>query len=87
MIAVIGLTHLRALNATDSVQRKRLGKISNDILDLSKIEAGKPTPGRREFWLHQGVTAAIDTLTQSASRKQTELVLGIRVTAPGCCKW
>ena len=64
MNAVIDLTQLFAQDATEPMQRDRLGKISdaathrlqiiNDIHDLSKIEAGKPTLEPREFSLHQG---------------------------------
>jgi two-component system sensor histidine kinase/response regulator len=61
MNAILGLTHLLTLDATDGVQRERLGKVYaaakhllqviNDILDLSKIEAGKMTLETNEFAL------------------------------------
>ncbi|MBL8302222.1 MAG: PAS domain S-box protein, partial [Ideonella sp.] len=61
MNAIIGLTHLLARGTHDTLQRERLGKIDaaaahllrviNDILDLSKIEAGKVTLSRGDFTL------------------------------------
>ena len=63
MNAILGLTHLLRRKTHDPVQEKRLGKIHdaahhllniiNDILDLSKIEAGKIAMEVVDFHLDQ----------------------------------
>jgi two-component system sensor histidine kinase/response regulator len=61
MNAIIGLTHLLRATPSEPLQRDRLGKVSdaarhllqviNDILDLSKIEAGKLSSSDADFSL------------------------------------
>jgi two-component system, sensor histidine kinase and response regulator len=61
MNAIVGLTHVLRREATDGQQHDRLDKIVgaadhllgviNDILDISKIEAGKVVLERRDFYM------------------------------------
>ncbi|WP_164886820.1 PAS domain-containing hybrid sensor histidine kinase/response regulator [Piscinibacter defluvii] len=85
MNAIIGLNHLLARDATDALQRDRLAKVNaaaqhllqviNDILDLSKIEAGKLVLERREFVLDEVLERAVGMVRSRASEKGLELVL------------
>ncbi|MEK8028944.1 PAS domain S-box protein [Pseudaquabacterium rugosum] len=85
MNAIIGLAHLMARDTTDAVQRDRLGKIDdaarhllqviNDILDLSKIEAGKMQLESAEFALDALVGRALELVRPAAQAKGLELVL------------
>ena len=62
MNAIIGLTHLMERDASDSELKKRLSKVNNagshllsvinDILDISKIEAGKLKPENANFHIN-----------------------------------
>jgi len=85
MNAIIGLTHLMARDTRDSLQRERLTKIDaaakhllqiiNDILDLSKIEAGKMTLEVAEFSLDHLLSRTFDLVSERAREKGLELVL------------
>jgi len=85
MNAIIGLTHLLSRDARDTMQRERLGKIGdagqhllqviNDILDLSKIEAGKMLLEEVEFSLDALVTRSFEMVGARAREKGLELVL------------
>jgi PAS domain S-box-containing protein len=85
MNAIIGLTHLMARDTKDALQRERLGKIDgagkhllqiiNDILDLSKIEAGKLTLEDIEFSRDDLLTRAFEMVSDAASEKGLELIL------------
>jgi two-component system, sensor histidine kinase and response regulator len=85
MNAIIGLNHLLARDATDALQRDRLGKVDaaaqhllqviNDILDLSKIEAGKLVLERRDFLLDEVLERAVGMVRSRAAEKGLELVL------------
>ena len=85
MNAVIGLTYLLARDSRDEVQRDRLAKVDdaahhllqviNDILDLSKIEAGKMALAATEFSLDALLSRAFDLVRGSAEAKGLELVL------------
>ncbi|MBT9594873.1 MAG: response regulator [Vitreoscilla sp.] len=85
MNAIIGLNHLLARDATDALQRDRLTKVDtaaqhllqviNDILDLSKIEAGKLVLERREFLLDEVLERAVGMVRSRAAEKGLELVL------------
>ena len=85
MNAIIGLTHLMLRETADRAQRDRLGKVSeaaqhllqviNDILDMSKIEAGKMTLESIEFSLDEVLSSATAMVKAQATSKGLELVL------------
>ncbi len=85
MNAIIGLTHLLSRDAHDTIQRERLGKVAdagqhllqviNDILDLSKIEAGKMTLEDVEFSLDALLSRSFEMVSGRARDKGLELVL------------
>jgi two-component system, sensor histidine kinase and response regulator len=85
MNAIIGLTHLMGRDARDALQRERLGKVDgaakhlleiiNNILDLSKIEAGKMVLERAEFSLDTVLTRSFELVSQRAREKGLELIL------------
>ncbi|MDE2299925.1 MAG: PAS domain S-box protein, partial [Burkholderiales bacterium] len=85
MNAIIGLTHLLARDTRDALQRERLTKVDdaarhllqviNDILDLSKIEAGKLTLEDTEFALDPLLTRVFEMVGTAARAKGLELVL------------
>ncbi|MDO9313973.1 MAG: response regulator [Burkholderiaceae bacterium] len=85
MNAIIGLTHLLARDATQPLQRNRLAKVDgaakhllqviNDILDLSKIEAGKLVLEDTEFDLDDLLAKAFALVEGTARAKGLELVL------------
>ncbi|MBK1689641.1 hybrid sensor histidine kinase/response regulator [Rubrivivax gelatinosus] len=89
MNAIIGLTHLLARDATDDQQRSRLGKVDgaarhllqviSDILDLSKIEAGKMSLEREEFRLDEVLERSLSMVRTKAAEKGLELAVD---TAP-----
>ena len=85
MNAIIGLTHLLGRDTVDALQRGRLAKVEdaahhllrviNDILDLSKIEAGKMVLEDTEFALDDLVAGSLDMVRGRAAEKGLELVL------------
>jgi PAS domain S-box-containing protein len=85
MNAIIGLTHLLARDTRDALQRERLAKVDhaaqhllqviNDILDLSKIEAGKMALDDIEFGLDELLSRCFEMVSQGARDKGLELVL------------
>ncbi|HEX4510611.1 MAG TPA: response regulator, partial [Burkholderiaceae bacterium] len=85
MNAIIGLTHLLARDTRDTLQRDRLDKIGraaqhllqiiNDVLDLSKIEAGKMVLEDVEFAVDALLAGAFDLVSDRARDKKLELVL------------
>jgi signal transduction histidine kinase/CheY-like chemotaxis protein len=85
MNAIIGLTHLVAREATQPLQRERLAKIDtaarhllhviNDILDLSRIDAGKLLLEHEEFSLDEVLGDALAMVGDSARAAGLELVL------------
>ena len=92
MNAVIGLTGLvletpltdqqcEYLNTVRSSADSLLG-IINDILDLSKVEAGKLELDAVEFDFRQVVTTAAKTLEHEAHRKGLELVADVSPGVP-----
>ncbi|MCR5867072.1 PAS domain-containing protein [Aquincola sp. J276] len=85
MNAIIGLTHLMSRDTRDTLQRDRLSKIDsaakhllqliNDILDLSKIEAGKMVLDDTEFSVDALMSSTFDMVGDRAREKGLELVL------------
>jgi two-component system sensor histidine kinase/response regulator len=85
--AILGLAYLLARDPRDTLQRERLGKIGdagqhllqiiNDVLDLSKIEAGKLTLEETDFALGDLLSAACDMVGERARGKGLELVVDI----------
>ena len=85
MNAIIGLTHLMTVDAVDPSQRTRLGKVGeaarhllqviNDILDMSKIEAGKLTLRRSEFELDALLSGAVGMVAERAREKRLEILI------------
>jgi len=85
MNAIMGLTHLMAREPRDELQRERLRKVDdaarhllqviNDILDLSKIEAGKMSLANVEFSRDKLLSGAFELISQAAADKGLELVL------------
>ncbi|MDE2369061.1 MAG: response regulator [Burkholderiales bacterium] len=83
--AVIGLTHLISRDTADASQHDRLGKIDvaarhllqviNDILDISKIDAGKLTLESIEFSRDELLSRSFGMIGDSAARKGLELIL------------
>ncbi|MBL8302011.1 MAG: response regulator, partial [Ideonella sp.] len=85
MNAIIGLTHLITRDSRDTQQRDRLGKVDaacrhllqiiNDILDLSKIEAGAVRLEEVEFGRDAVVESVFDLVGPQAREKGLEFVL------------
>jgi two-component system, sensor histidine kinase and response regulator len=85
MNAIIGLTHLLSQEVRDPQHRDRLTKIDgaakhllrviNDILDLSKIEAGKMTLHEADFAIEDVMASALEMVSAAAQDKGLELVL------------
>jgi PAS domain S-box-containing protein len=97
MNAIIGLTHLLRRDLRERSALSKLGKIDeaahhllciiNDILDLSKIEAGKLKLIEEEFDLEALVRTACALVADQAHSKGIELVLDLDATcepADGC---
>ncbi|NUZ08292.1 response regulator [Piscinibacter koreensis] len=85
MNAIIGLTYLMRREASDATQRDRLEKVNdsaqhllqliNDILDMSKVEAGKMALEQTEFSLEALVASATEMVGGKAREKGLELIL------------
>ena len=85
MNAIIGLTHLMLRTATEAGIRDRLTKVDsaarhllrllNDILDISKVEAGKLVLEDVEFSRDEVFAAAFGLVEDTARSKGLELVL------------
>ena len=90
MNAIIGLTHLLRREADSSRQRDQLGKVAdaanhlmsiiNDILDISKIEAGKLSLSPRDFILAELMDNVHGLIAERAEMKGLSLAIEI---APG----
>ncbi|MBI5255006.1 MAG: response regulator [Burkholderiales bacterium] len=85
MNAIIGLTHLLQRDHPRPEQRDRLAKVAdaaqhlleliNDVLDLSKIEAGKLTLEQVDFALDSLVARSVAMVAERARDKGLELVV------------
>jgi len=85
MNAIIGLTHLLRREISDARPLVRLGKIENaahhllgiinDVLDLSKIEAGKLGIERRDFSVERMLLGVADMVRDKAAAKDIELIV------------
>ena len=85
MNAILGLTHLMLGEVHDGAMRDRLSKVDsaarhllqliNDVLDLSKIEAGKMTLDERVFAPRELMADALEMVAEQARQKSIELVL------------
>jgi signal transduction histidine kinase len=99
--AILGLTHLMARDSSDPLQRERLEKVDhagrhllqviNDILDLSKIEAGRMSLERTEFSLQALLSRAIGLVADEAGEKGLALTLDAdarpdRLRTPRVCR-
>ena len=92
MNAIIGFTHLLRKQATDTKSLDRLDKIStaghhllaivNDILDLSKIEAGGLMLEQRGFNLARVVDHALSILGERAGAKGLDLAQDLDPAVP-----
>jgi PAS domain S-box-containing protein len=92
MNGVLGLAHLLLKTRLDAQQRRyllalhdsaqNLLQIINDILDLSKVEAGKLELESVEFDLRQEVQAIIDLLSSGARDKGLALSLQVLWQVP-----
>jgi two-component system, sensor histidine kinase and response regulator len=85
MNAIIGLTHLMTRDTQDAAQRERLGKVANaaqhllmlinDILDLSKIEAGKLDLAMADFTFPSVIARATELIALRAKEKGLEIIV------------
>ncbi|WP_298232687.1 response regulator [uncultured Azohydromonas sp.] len=93
MNAILGLTHLLQRDGATPQQSARLGKIDgaarhllsiiNDVLDLSKIEAGKLRLEERDFGLGALLEQVRSFIAPAAAAKGLE----VRVVAEGAPSW
>ncbi len=94
MNAIVGFTHLLQVGSHDPEQRDKLGKIAdsarhllsviNDVLDLSKIEAGKFSLETSDFDLDHLLGGVANLVLDKARDKGLELVVDI---APNLPRW
>jgi len=92
MNAIMGMTDLVLDSDLDPTRREYLGLVKssaeslltviNDILDVSKIEAGKFDIDQAEFDLRASLGEALKTLALRAHEKDLELALRVRPEVP-----
>jgi signal transduction histidine kinase/ActR/RegA family two-component response regulator len=90
---VLGMAQAMATGALDAEQRQRLDVIRqsgesllailNDVLDLSKIEAGKLVLEQAEFDLEETARGAISAFGATAQAKGLSLALNVQPAARG----
>jgi two-component system sensor histidine kinase/response regulator len=88
MSAIIGLVHLLQRNAPRNDQKERLSKIAgaadhllgviNDILDLSKIDAGKMQLDQANFDPERIIENVCNLIYDKAAAKGVEIVVDLR---------
>jgi two-component system sensor histidine kinase RpfC len=94
--ALIGMGALLARTKLDDEQREMLGTMQlsartllgliNDLLDLSKLEAGKFAPKTESFVLREVLSGAVAILRPQANAKGLELALIIDPRLPHVCR-
>lgn len=72
------IDHIRKVQAAG----RHLLMIINDVLDLSKVEAGKLRIERTEFLLSQSLKSAVDTVAAAAADKDLELIVDVDPAVP-----
>ncbi|MDD2915190.1 MAG: response regulator [Gallionella sp.] len=92
MNAIIGISHLLMNTGLTSRQRDYINKIQssgrhllgiiNDILDISKIEAGKLTVDCIEFELEKVLEDVVNLIAEKASAKGLELIFDVDKDVP-----
>ena len=92
MNAIMGMTELALDSDPDPTRREYLGLVKssaeslltviNDILDVSKIEAGKLDIDQAEFSLRDCLGETLKTLALRAHEKDLELALRVRPDVP-----
>ena len=92
MNAILGMSHLALKTNLDPRQRDYLDKVQqsgqhllaiiNDILDLSKVEAGKLELESSDFRLEQMLTKVANLVGDKASAKNLELLFDIAADVP-----
>jgi PAS domain S-box-containing protein len=90
--AIVGLSHLVLRSELNRSQRDFLGKIQdssqhllgiiNDILDVSKMEAGKLTLEHRDFQLTKVLDNVTSLIGDKAAVKELELIFDIAPEVP-----
>ena len=95
MNAIIGLTHLLRREVSDARPLERLGKVENaahhllgiinDVLDLSKIEAGKLALERRDFSVERMLLGVTDMVRDKMVAKDIELIVDTDHLPPMLC--
>ena len=92
MNAIMGLTHLVLCDTAEPKQRERLAKVAdaadhlmsiiNDVLDISKIEAGKLELENTDFSLETVFSNAASLIAERASAKGLPIVYEIDPALP-----
>ncbi|MEO5343458.1 MAG: PAS domain S-box protein [Gammaproteobacteria bacterium SHHR-1] len=92
MNAIIGMSHLLEQTELERRQRQYLKKLGasakhllgiiNDILDLSKLEAGKMAVEQIDFDLEEVLTQVTDLISERAAAKGLELILWVEHEVP-----
>lgn len=92
MSAIMGMTRLALRNATNPTQKEQLGKVDvasrhllnviNDILDISKIEAGCLTLENARFRLGEAIENVASLVGHKAAEKGLELNIDLAAGLP-----
>jgi signal transduction histidine kinase/DNA-binding response OmpR family regulator len=96
MNAIIGLTHVLRRSATAPKQVEQLDKVAdaanhllgliNDILDLSKIEAGKVEVTLEDFTLERSFVNVVNLVVDKAAAKGLDVVVELDPALPACLR-
>jgi len=92
MNGIIGMTHLvlnteMTLRQRDYIRKIQLSgqhllRIINDILDISKIEAGKLAIEHTDFELEAALSSVVNLIAEKAAEKGLELILDVASDVP-----